>query len=470
MLSLNNACLALFLFSTISYCYAETNYYTNITSKNRLRIGVPAYPFSQKFVHINRAENKFHGFCIDVFEEAIKLLKYEIYYDFVEFDGSYDDLVLSVANKTFDLAVGDITIMSQRYTLVDFTEPYTESGLAMVVPTKPTEGWIFLKPFSIGLWIATGGILVYTMFVVWFIEHRSNEEFSGSRKDQLENALWFTFSSLFFAHRAHIKRSHTRVVVVVWLFVVLILIQSYTASLTSMLTVTRLNPNIDFLRSENAKVGCAGNTFMMKYVERQLGYKSENINLIIDENDYLKAFKNGSISAAFLEIPYAKLFVNAHCKDFTVTGSSYKFGGLSFAFQKGSAITYDVTEAILKLSENGMLKRLEEIWLTHSSECTDSNATDDIDSLKFQHFWGLFLFFVAISTSSFLLYIFRLLKNYPQYKRAQGDDSGKNIWKKLVGLVGYLKNADIGDPRLAPSSSRVVPENEMLEEGNYAIS
>lgn len=103
--------------------------------------------------------------------------------------------------KTYSAGVGDITILADRWDKVEFTVPFTESGLSMVVPMKPSpKAWIFLDPFTLGTWLATAAVLVYTMFIVWFVEHRSNPEFSGPWKDQLGNALWFTFSSLFLVH------------------------------------------------------------------------------------------------------------------------------------------------------------------------------------------------------------------------------------------------------------------------------
>ena len=97
--------------------------------------------------------------------------------------------------------MGDITILAKRWKGVEFTQPFTESALSTVVPSKPShKAWIFLDPFTWGMWLATGAILIYTMFIVWFLEHRSNPEFSGAWKDQLGNALWFTCSSLFLAH------------------------------------------------------------------------------------------------------------------------------------------------------------------------------------------------------------------------------------------------------------------------------
>lgn len=103
--------------------------------------------------------------------------------------------------KTYDAVVGDITILSNRSKNVEFTQPYTESGLTMVVPAKSKESpWMFMKPFTGGVWLVVAFILIYTMFIVWFLEHPSNPEFKGSLKDQIANAMWFAFCSLFFAH------------------------------------------------------------------------------------------------------------------------------------------------------------------------------------------------------------------------------------------------------------------------------
>uniref|UniRef100_A0A8R7UK58 Ionotropic glutamate receptor L-glutamate and glycine-binding domain-containing protein n=1 Tax=Triticum urartu TaxID=4572 RepID=A0A8R7UK58_TRIUA len=49
--------------------------------------------------------------------------------------------VSDLGNKTqkYDVAIGDITISHNRTSYVDFTLPYTESGVAMVVPAKSSR-------------------------------------------------------------------------------------------------------------------------------------------------------------------------------------------------------------------------------------------------------------------------------------------------------------------------------------------
>ena len=105
--------------------------------------------------------------------------------------------------QRFDAVVGDVTIIANRSSYVDFTLPYSESGIRMVVLTKRDERdnmWIFLKPLSLELWLTTGIAFIFTGLVVWVLEHRENKVFRGKPVQQLGTTLWFSFSTLFFAH------------------------------------------------------------------------------------------------------------------------------------------------------------------------------------------------------------------------------------------------------------------------------
>ncbi|GJW42418.1 glutamate receptor 3.2-like protein, partial [Tanacetum coccineum] len=73
-----------------------------------------------------------------VFNAALKLLQYPLPYEFIAYvDGHknpiYLDLVNNVASNVFNAAVGDITILTNRTKAVDFTQPYIESDLVVVV-------------------------------------------------------------------------------------------------------------------------------------------------------------------------------------------------------------------------------------------------------------------------------------------------------------------------------------------------
>lgn len=105
--------------------------------------------------------------------------------------------------QRFDAVVGDTTIIANRSLYVDFTLPYTESGVSMVVPLKEDKGknaWIFLKPLTTDLWLTSLAFFFFTGFIVWVFEHRINHEFRGPPSQQMGTIFYFAFSTLVFAH------------------------------------------------------------------------------------------------------------------------------------------------------------------------------------------------------------------------------------------------------------------------------
>ncbi|KAK8273815.1 hypothetical protein V6Z12_D10G032000 [Gossypium hirsutum] len=412
------------------------------TNARPLIIGVPGRTSFEKFVKVKNESNQNEepeGYCIDLFKMAREVLGYDLPYKFVPHFSTYDDLVRCVHNKTFDAVVGDITILANRAELVEFTQPYAESGLSMIVPAKSEESaWMFMKPFTWEMWMATGAMLIYTMFIVWFLEHRSNPEFEGTWKTQIGTAMWFTCSSLFFAHRENVQNNFTRVVVIVWLFVSLVLTSSYTASLSSMLTVNKLKVNvtdIEFLKRNNLKVGCDGDSFVRNYLVDVLQFKSENIKTINSQDNYIGEFEKKHIAAAFLELPYEKVFINNYCKKFSATTPTYRFGGLGFMFHKGSPIAMDFSKAILTLSENGALKDLEEKWFAPSPECSTSVTDNRTERLRLHSFWGLYIISGATSTICFFLFIIKIIKD--QY-RSNTSPRNNSIWSKAIRLARFI--------------------------------
>ncbi|KDO77773.1 hypothetical protein CISIN_1g040220mg, partial [Citrus sinensis] len=308
-----------------------------------------------KFVKVkfsdNPYENEYDGFCIELYYESQLACKgISILFFFLQ-------LMMRIRHeenflRNYDSVVGDATILADRAKIVEFTQPCAESRLSMIVPAKTEESaWRFMKPCTWEMWVVTDAILVNTRFVVWFPEHQRNSEFNGPRKDQIGTALWFNFSSILFAygkeHVLHfiimvnwkpifggrIDSNLTRLVVVVWLFVVLILTSSYTASPSPMLTVQPLRPN--------PKVACDRDSFVRNYLQ----------NFGSDYN-YQGEFGSNHIAGP----PYEKVFVSQYCRIYAATTPTYGFGGLGFL---SSPIAADFSEAILKLSENKKLKSLE---------------------------------------------------------------------------------------------------------------
>lgn len=102
-----------------------------------------------------------------------------------------------------DAVVGDTTIVANRSKYVDFTLPYSESGVSMLVLVNKDDRqnmWIFLKPLHWDLWLTIGLAFFFTAIVVWLLEHGKNDDFKGSWDQKIGLSLWFSFSTMVFAH------------------------------------------------------------------------------------------------------------------------------------------------------------------------------------------------------------------------------------------------------------------------------
>ncbi|KAJ0547739.1 putative periplasmic binding protein-like I [Helianthus annuus] len=352
----------------------------------KLRIIVPGFGVFPNLIKmaVDHRTNQpmLSGFCGDVFNTALNALNYGLDLEFTTYpyvEGrAYSDLIDKIYLKEFDAAIGDITISSNRSRYVDFTIPFSDTGVGTITRNAKRSIWIFLDPLSSNLWLTSGGFFLILGFVIWFIEHRINEEFQGSTIQQTGTALWFAFSTLVFAHREKLKSNLSRFVVMVWVFVVLVLTSSYTATLSSLLTVQEIASN--------------GGRVQLPSVSYELLNRSAKLK---SPADYARVLRSGSVGAVIDEILYVKTFISLYpAAEFSLvaTSKSTITNGFAFVFQKDSPLTREMSIEIAKLREDGTLKALEEKWLKQpSSLISEDVSAPTQNSLDLYGFRGLFL-------------------------------------------------------------------------------
>ncbi|KAL8506754.1 hypothetical protein ACS0TY_017594 [Phlomoides rotata] len=369
-----------------------------------LRIAVPYRITYPDVVTRDKGSLGARGYCIDVFEAAVLLLPYPVPHVYVMYgDGkrnpSFGNLVNDVAANKYDAGVGDLTITTNRTRIVDFTQPFMESGLVVVAPVKEVKSkpWSFLMPFTWQMWAVTGSFFLFVGTVVWILEHRTNTEFRGSPRQQLVTVFWFSFSTMFFAHRENTVSALGRLVLILWLFVVLIINSSYTASLTSILTVQQLTSRIqgiDTLIAGTEPIGIQDGSFAYNYLVNELNIAESRLRVLKTQDEYVRALQqgpsNGGVAAVVDELPYVELFLASTKCQFSIVGREFTKSGWGFAFQRDSPLAVDLSTAILQLSENGELQRIHDKWLSRNGCSVQTNPIDD-NRLSLKSFWGLFL-------------------------------------------------------------------------------
>nr|GMD15957.1 glutamate receptor 1.2-like [Ipomoea batatas] len=338
------------------------------TQIRRLRIGVPVKKGFNEFIAVSQdnrtGKTTATGFCVDVFDAAIRNLGYEVPYDFIRFvvlddnepsQGNYNDLIYQIHLQKLDAVVGDTTFTSNRSSYVDFTLPFTDPGVGTVARLGNTGKWFFLKPFDRDLWIVTAISFIITGFTIWLIEHERNEEFQGSPAQQIGTILWFTSSTLVYAQRERLLSHLSKFVLCIWMLVVFIISSSYTATLSSLLTLEQI---------QLAKGDYIGYRFFSQgIILNNTNFVDTRLIRYNSREDYHEALSNGSIGGIIDEIPYIKSFLAKYpSHQYALIKTTSTTNGFSFAFQKGSPLVAGFSGAIAQLREEGKLKELEDKW------------------------------------------------------------------------------------------------------------
>lgn len=145
-----------------------------------------------------------------------------------------------------------------------------------------------------------------------------------------------------------------RMVLIIWLFVVLIINSSYTASLTSILTVQQLSSpikGIDTLITSDQRVGFQVGSFAENYLHEELGIPESRLVALGSPEEYALALANGTVAAIVDERPYVDLFLSDHCH-FSIRGQEFTKSGWGFvSISRGIMFIYAtmITQIMFKL-------------------------------------------------------------------------------------------------------------------------
>nr|XP_011457899.1 PREDICTED: glutamate receptor 2.8-like isoform X3 [Fragaria vesca subsp. vesca] len=429
------------------------------TNGKKLRIAVPQKAGFTEFVKITKDPSTnitdVFGFSIDVFEAALQILPYALTYEYIPFvkadgnpAGNNNDLCYQVSIGNFDAIVGDTTITANRSLYVDFTMPYTEAAIVMVVPVRDSNrksAWAFLKPWRWELWFATACLFLFIGFVVWLLEHRINKHFRGPPSHQVGTSIWFSFSTMVFAQTAaRVVSNWARVVMIIWIFVLLVLTINYTASLTSLYTVKKLEPtftDIKYLLKKGERVGHVRN--YVGDMLKKIGFEDSKLvrfTTVEEIDDALsKGSANGGVAGVLDETPNLKLFLAKYCNKYKMVGPFFRTDGFAFAFPKGSPLLQDVSQAVLNVTGGEKIMKIENKWFKKESNCQDL-TTPNIHSnrLGVDSFLVLFLIVAGASILALIIFVVSFV-----YRHKDIWTPEASIWSKIQKMLVIFNEKDL---------------------------
>jgi polar amino acid transport system substrate-binding protein len=314
------------------------------------------------------------GFAIDLWDQVARELQITSELSTV---GTANEMVEAVQSKAAEVAVGALSITSERETLIDFSQPFYETGLQIAVSSGggglAASLWalisgLFTWRLMGGLALAVG-VMLLVSHLVWLYEHPVNEEmWPRSYLAGLGESLWWTLS-IFLVGGADNKGPiglGGRIVATIWMLASVVAVSLLTASLSATLTVSSLTSEIrgpsDLPGRKVATISGSTSEAWLQEVGSDGGLKV-TVATFSNIPDCLGALKSGAVQAVVFDSSILRYYVSQEGGDtLMLVGPLFEKSAYGFGLQPGSPLRERINRGLLVLKERGAVEELRRKW------------------------------------------------------------------------------------------------------------
>lgn len=216
---------------------------TEDAPKKPLIVGTKVTP---PFV-IKDDDGNYSGISIELWQKIAEDQGLEYEYRETDLAG----LIEGLEDGSLDVSVAALTVTAEREQRIDFTHPFHTTGLSIAVARKQHGAldvvqrffsWKFLLAIA-----ALGALLLIIGFLLWLVERKKNAAmFGGSPAQGIGSSFWWaavTMTTVGYGDKAPVTLAG-RFIGIIWMFAGLIIVSSFTAAITTALTVSQLDSGV----------------------------------------------------------------------------------------------------------------------------------------------------------------------------------------------------------------------------------
>ncbi|XP_026465819.1 glutamate receptor ionotropic, NMDA 2B isoform X1 [Ctenocephalides felis] len=400
------------------------------------------------------------GFCVDLLEKFSEELGFTYELSRVEDgrwgtneNGKWNGLIAELVNRKTDMVLTSLIINSEREAVVDFSVPFMETGIAIVVAKRtgiisPTA---FLEPFDTASWMLVGVVAIQAAtFIIFLFEWLSPSGFdmklsvqtntpNAAHRFSLFRTYWLVWAVLFQAavHVDSPRGFTSRFMTNVWAMFAVVFLAIYTANLAAFM-ITREeyhdftgldDPRLSmpFSHKPMYKFGTVPwshtDSTLSKYFKQMHAYMQKHNKSSVQEG--IDAILSSELDAFIYDGTVLDYLVvqDENCRLLTV-GSWYAMTGYGLAFSRNSKYVQMFNKRLLDFRANGDLERLRRYWMTGSCK-PGKQEHKTSDPLALEQFLSAFLLLMAgILLAALLLLLEHLYFKYVRKHLAKTDRGG----------------------------------------------
>lgn len=324
------------------------------------RVAVKAIP---PFVYTDQGPPA--GFSIDLWNAIAAAV--DIRTEFVVLQ-SVADIIDAVEHGRADAGIAAVTINAEREARVDFSHPFYRSGLRIGVPARSGPTWAssfgrFLSADLLAMFLTLVGLTLIASHLLWFIERGVNPEcFPAGYLHGVGEAVWWSVATIITGgceNKAPVSVLG-RLVAVAWMLGSIVLVASFTATLSSQMTAETVTGAIagpDDLPGR--LVATVANTSAVTDLRK----RNAKVRECHDLTAALKDLADGHADAVVFDAPVLAHAVNRDWNGrVRLVGPLFEQQNYGIVVSRGSALRKAVNQALLSLEENGKLAELNGKW------------------------------------------------------------------------------------------------------------
>jgi polar amino acid transport system substrate-binding protein len=321
---------------------------------------------------VTEENGQLSGFSIDLWNKITEEMKVRSEF---QKTASVKDILAAVQSGKADMGVGAISVTAQRERDMDFSQPIFDSGLQILVKSQGSRNsvWRLLSQIFTQELLHLFGIMMIIILIpghiVWLVERKHKGGFlqDSAYFPGIFKTFWWAASTLATQAEEMPKGPLGRIIAVLWMFISVVFIAYFTATVTTSLTVEQLQTNIKGVNDLPGKtVATVADSTSAKYLQQQQNISVKTFPKIDEAYAALNSTDDlAKVDAIVYDSPILLYYAAHEGKGkVQIVGNVFRKENYAIAMPNGSPYRKEVNSALLSVQEKGGYQEIYDKWFS----------------------------------------------------------------------------------------------------------